>query len=61
MHKKLIVIFLILFGSLSLSGCLEDFQVALHEPGVYMGPEDDLLAKSQSGALADRLTGQTDR
>ncbi len=62
MQKKLIVILLVLSGSLALSGCLEDFQVTLHEPGVYMGPSDPLLETSQTAALADRLnTGQTDR
>ena len=62
MHRKLLVIILIVFGSLALSGCLEDFQVTLHEPGIYMGPEDQLLGTSQSSALAERLSsGQTDR
>lgn len=62
MHKKFIAIFLIIAGSLTLSGCLENFQVTLHEPGVYMGPSDPLLETSQSSALAERLSiGQIDR
>ncbi len=62
MYKKFIAIFLIITGSLTLSGCLENLQVTLHEPGVYMGPSDPLLETSHSSALAERLSiGQTDR
>ncbi len=62
MQKKLIAILLVIVGSLALSGCLEDFQVTLHEPGVYMGPQDQLLESSHSSALSKRLaTGQLDR
>ena len=62
MYKKFIAIFLIIIGSLTLSGCLENLPVTLHEPGVYMGPADPLLETSQSSALAERLaTGQMDR
>ena len=62
MQNRLIAILLIVLGTLALSGCLEDFQVTLHEPGVYMGPEDELLESSHSSALAERLSaGQMDR
>ena len=50
---------------LGLSACSsEPRSVALHEPGVYKGGSDELIAKSprQQQALADRFRlGQTDR
>lgn len=61
--RKLFVI-LILIASLGmLSGCLEDADVALHQPGLYLGSDDALLSKgSQSSVLAERFqTVQTDR
>ncbi len=62
MHKKFIAFILIVGAALTLSGCLEDLQVTLHEPGVYMGPSDPLLEISNANALAERLSiGQTDR
>jgi len=62
MYKKFIAIMLVIASSLLLSGCLEDLQVTLHEPGVYMGPSDPLLETAQSSALAERLSaGQMDR
>lgn len=62
MHKKIFLILLVIFGSLALSGCLEDFQVTLHEPGIYKGPDDPLLEQSHAVALNERLAhGQLDR
>ncbi len=62
MHTKIFLIFLVISGSLALSGCLEDFQVTLHEPGIYKGPDDPLLEQSHAVALSERLAnGQTDR
>ncbi len=61
--RKLFV-FLFLIASLGmLSGCLEDADVVLHQPGIYMGVEDALLGKgSQSSVLSERFqTVQIDR
>ncbi|MGF1527618.1 MAG: hypothetical protein ACFCBW_12605 [Candidatus Competibacterales bacterium] len=51
---------------LGLWGCGEEPGVALHEPGVYKGPEDPLLEKSTSENLDEQLRQrfmmvQTDR
>ena len=46
---------------LSLSGCLEDADVTLFEPGEYKGASDPLLENSDSAALADRFANQMDR
>lgn len=62
MHKKFLLIILVITGSLALSGCLEDFQVTFHEPGIYKGPDDPLLDQSNAVALSERLAnGQIDR
>ena len=51
--------------SMSLTACAERAEVTLHEPGVYKGGEDPLLAKQDSEyteTLQDRFArGQTDR
>jgi hypothetical protein len=52
--------------SLTATGCTEKTTVTLHEPGVYKGAEDPLLAKQrnpeQIEALKERFVrGQTDR
>ena len=39
----------------SLTGCYESTSVTLHEPGVYMGREDPLLAADDSKAFEDAL------
>ena len=49
-----------------LTGCTEKTSVTLHEPGVYKGAEDPLLAKQQDPehieALQQRFAeGQADR
>ena len=52
--------------SMSLTACAERADVTLHEPGVYKGGEDPLLAKQQSPQYAETLQerfakGQSDR
>jgi hypothetical protein len=52
--------------SMSLTACAERADVTLHEPGVYKGGVDPLLAKQQNPqqieALQDRFAkGQSDR
>lgn len=54
------------FLPMSLTACAERADVTLHEPGVYKGSEDPLLAKQQNPqhieTLQKRLAmGQTDR
>lgn len=48
-----------------LAACGRATEVTLHEPGVYKGPADPLLAKLEQGALREQLDsrfqGQTDR
>ncbi len=63
MRKKLFLSIVVLFGSLTLAGCLDDYQVTLHEPAVYKGPADPLIDKgSQVSMLQERFnTVQTDR
>ena len=51
---------------MSLTACAERADVTLHEPGVYKGGKDPLLAKQQnpqySETLQERLAkGQSDR
>jgi cobalamin biosynthesis protein CobD/CbiB len=51
---------------MSLAACAERADVTLHEPGVYKGGEDPLLAKQQNPqnieTLQDRFAkGQSDR
>ena len=51
---------------MSLTACAERADVTLHEPGVYKGGADQLLAKQKDpqhvGALQDRFAkGQSDR
>jgi len=53
-------------ASLGSAGCTQRSEVTLHEPGVYKGGDDPLLAKQrdpqQIEALKERLAkGQTDR
>ncbi len=52
--------------SLGAAGCSDDATVTLHEPGVYKGDRDPLLAKQkdpeQIEALQERFaSGQRDR
>jgi len=53
-------------ASLGSAGCTERSEVTLHEPGVYKGGDDPLLAKQQDpeqiAALKERFAmGQSDR
>ncbi len=62
MHSKLFLLVAVLTGSLALAGCWEDFDVVLHEPGIYKGPNDPLLSDGSPAALIERFSqGQTDR
>ncbi len=52
--------------SLGVTGCSEKASVTLHEPGVYKGHKDPLLAKQRDPehieSLQERFaSGQTDR
>lgn len=54
------------FLPMSLTACAERAEVTLHEPGVYKGGKDPLLAQQQDPqhieALQDRFAmGQSDR
>ena len=61
-QNKMFLLIGVLIGSFALTGCWEDFDVVLHEPGVYKGPADQLVEQGSQAALADRFTqGQTDR
>lgn len=56
---------LVLLGGL-LSGCYEDTDVTVQEPGVYKGKRDPLLEKMQTASLQGQLddrfrSGQMDR
>ena len=63
-HPLAMVLALVLLP-MSLTACAERAEVTLHEPGVYKGSEDPLLAKQDSQyveTLQDRFAeGQTDR
>jgi len=54
MFKNTAAIFGIALVAGMLSGCWEDTDVTLHEPGVYKGAPDPLLAQD-SGARAKAL------
>lgn len=63
---KTILCLATLCAALTLTGCYESPDVTLHEPGVYKGAEDPLLAKAQDRGHADTLRErmlavQTDR
>lgn len=52
--------------SLGMIGCTEKASVTLHEPGVYKGDKDPLLAKQRDPEHIESLqnrfaSGQTDR
>lgn len=55
---------LMITALLALSGCYEDTDVTLHEPGVYKGSPDEhaLSAEERADVLAKRFNQvQTDR
>ncbi|WP_440995796.1 hypothetical protein [Arhodomonas sp. SL1] len=45
----------LLVSGVGLSGCYEDTDVTLYEPGQYKGSSDPLLAKLRDGELRERL------
>jgi hypothetical protein len=64
MHKATVT--LLIVASMALGGCYESTDITLHDPGVYRGGKDPLLAKQaspeQKARLAERFqVGQTDR
>ena len=64
-RRPLALVLALAFLPLSLTACAERADVTLHEPGVYKGGEDPLLAKQDSQyvqTLQDRFArGQSDR
>ena len=64
-RRPLVLVLALAFLPMSLTACAEKADVTLHEPGVYKGGEDPLLAKQDSEyteTLQDRFArGQTDR
>ncbi len=59
MRRKTIHTLVLLFAFGALSGCWESTNVTFHEPGVYLGPSDDL--STDESALNDRFANQQDR
>ena len=55
-QNKMFLLIGVLIGSLALTGCWEDFDVVLHEPGVYKGPADPLVDQGSPATLADRFS-----
>ena len=65
-RRPLALVLALAFLPMSLTACAERADVTLHEPGVYKGGEDPLLAKQQDPqnieALQERFAkGQSDR
>jgi len=64
-RRSLAMVLALAFLPLSLTACAERAEVTLHEPGVYKGGKDPLLAKQDSQyveTLQDRFAkGQMDR
>jgi hypothetical protein len=61
-----VTVALLIMASFAMGGCYEDTDITLHDPGVYRGTTDPLLAKQanpeQQAILAARfLKGQSDR
>lgn len=61
-----ILVVLVGWLSLTATGCVEQTQVTVHEPGVYKGSPDPLLAKQTDPAHIEMLEerfrmGQSDR
>ena len=64
--RPLALVVALAFLPMSLTACAERADVTLHEPGVYKGGEDPLLAKQQDPqhieTLQERFAkGQSDR
>lgn len=65
-RRPLALVLALAFLPMSLTACAERADVTLHEPGVYKGGDDPLLAKQQDPqhmeALQERFAkGQSDR
>ena len=65
-RRPLALVLALAFLPLSLTACAERADVTLHEPGVYKGGEDPLLAKQQDPQYVETLQerfakGQSDR
>lgn len=61
-----VTVALLIMASFAIGGCYEDTDITLHDPGVYRGTTDPLLAKQanpeQQARLAERFRmGQSDR
>ena len=61
-----VTVALLIANAFAMTGCYEDPSITLHEPGVYRGGNDPLLAKQaspeQQARLAERLqAGQGQR
>jgi hypothetical protein len=56
---RTVTVALLIAFSVALTGCYEDSSITLHDPGVYRGAKDPLLAKQaspeQQAKLAERL------
>lgn len=64
--RNLTMATLVLSGLFVLSGCYDGASVTLHEPGVYKGMDDPMVALSATAAHKERLVTrfnqvQTDR
>ena len=65
-RRPLALVLALAFLPMSLTACAERADVTLHEPGVYKGGDDPLLAKQQDPQYAQTLQerfakGQSDR
>jgi hypothetical protein len=65
-RRPLALVLALAFLPMSLTACAERADVTLHEPGVYKGGEDPLLAKQEEPQYAETLQerfarGQSDR
>ena len=61
-----VTVALLMMATIAIGGCYEDPDITLHDPGVYRGTTDPLLAKQanpeQQAKLAERFRqGQSDR
>lgn len=61
-----VTVALLIVASVAMGGCYESTDITLHDPGVYRGATDPLLAKQanpeQQAKLAERFRmGQSDR
>ncbi len=64
--RILVTVLFLVSSSLMLSGCYEDVDVSIHEPGEYKGQKDPLLSELKQQQLQKDLderfkAGQSDR